>query len=156
MDIHPSMLTETSHIQKTWFFFSRSNSRILNWRGRDPESGKRSSRPLGARPLSNSCGTLLMTWCIQSLCLTLKSSSFRFFSPAYGLGLLVTFAGLYLMAIAQPALLYLVPFTLIPVFVLGLVRHELKDLWNGDGQVIFIGSKNVVDLFLFVLSWLSC
>ena len=54
---------------------------------------------------------------------------------AYGLGLLVTFAGLYLMAIAQPALLYLVPFTLIPVFIIGLCRRELKLLWEGDGQV---------------------
>lgn len=49
---------------------------------------------------------------------------------------MVTFAGLYLMAAAQPALLYLVPFTLIPVFLLGLCRRELPLLWNGDGQVI--------------------
>ena len=54
---------------------------------------------------------------------------------AYGLGLLVTFAGLYFMAIAQPALLYLVPFTLIPVFIIGLCRREMKLLWEGDGQV---------------------
>ncbi|XP_046451496.1 signal peptide peptidase-like 2B [Daphnia pulex] len=55
---------------------------------------------------------------------------------AYGLGLMVTFAGLYLMAVAQPALLYLVPFTLIPVFLLGLCRREFSILWNGDGQVV--------------------
>lgn len=55
--------------------------------------------------------------------------------PAYGIGLLVTFASLYLMAMAQPALLYLVPFTLIPVLVLGLARRELITLWHGDGQV---------------------
>lgn len=48
---------------------------------------------------------------------------------------MVTFVGLYLMAVAQPALLYLVPFTLIPVFLLGLCRRELSLLWNGDGQV---------------------
>jgi len=54
---------------------------------------------------------------------------------AYGIGLLVTFASLYLMAMAQPALLYLVPFTLIPVLVLGLARRELITLWHGDGQV---------------------
>jgi hypothetical protein len=48
---------------------------------------------------------------------------------------MVTFAGLYLMAVAQPALLYLVPFTLIPVFMLGLCRREFSILWNGDGQV---------------------
>lgn len=40
------------------------------------------------------------------------------------------------MAIAQPALLYLVPFTLVPVFVLGLCRGELRYLWEGDGLVI--------------------
>jgi len=39
------------------------------------------------------------------------------------------------MAMAQPALLYLVPFTLIPVLVLGLARRELITLWHGDGQV---------------------
>lgn len=39
------------------------------------------------------------------------------------------------MAIAQPALLYLVPFTLVPVFVLGLWRRELKLLWEGDALV---------------------
>ena len=54
---------------------------------------------------------------------------------AYGIGLLVTFASLYLMAMAQPALLYLVPFTLIPVLILGLTRRELIALWHGDGQV---------------------
>lgn len=47
----------------------------------------------------------------------------------------MTFLGLYLMAIAQPALLYLVPFTLVPVFVLGLWRRELKLLWEGDALV---------------------
>lgn len=51
---------------------------------------------------------------------------------------MVTFAGLYLMAAAQPALLYLVPFTLIPVFLLGLCRREFTLLWNGDKQVHII------------------
>lgn len=60
---------------------------------------------------------------------------YLFIFPAYGIGLLVTFASLYLMAMAQPALLYLVPFTLIPVLILGLIRRELKTLWHGDGQV---------------------
>ena len=47
----------------------------------------------------------------------------------------MTFAGLHLMAMAQPALLYLVPFTLIPVFLLGLKRREWRQLWRGDTQV---------------------
>jgi len=54
---------------------------------------------------------------------------------AYGVGLVVTFISLYLMASAQPALLYLVPFTVIPVCVLGFARSEMKALWQGDGQV---------------------
>ena len=61
--------------------------------------------------------------------------NFNFYISAYGLGLMVTFVGLYMMAVAQPALLYLVPFTLIPVFLLGLCRREFALLWNGDGQV---------------------
>jgi hypothetical protein len=32
---------------------------------------------------------------------------------------------------AQPALLYLVPFTLIPPLIIATLRKELKQLWNG-------------------------
>nr|XP_037286085.1 signal peptide peptidase-like 2B [Rhipicephalus microplus] len=49
----------------------------------------------------------------------------------YGLGLMMTFVGLYLMRTAQPALLYLVPFTVIPTLVIAQCRGELHDLWNG-------------------------
>lgn len=49
----------------------------------------------------------------------------------YGLGLLATFAGLYLMRLAQPALLYLVPFTVIPTLIIARLRGELDDIWNG-------------------------
>ncbi|XP_076356544.1 signal peptide peptidase-like 2B isoform X2 [Tachypleus tridentatus] len=49
----------------------------------------------------------------------------------YGLGLIITFVGLYLMTTPQPALLYLVPVTLIPPLLLGLVRKELTLIWNG-------------------------
>ncbi|XP_022252688.1 signal peptide peptidase-like 2B isoform X1 [Limulus polyphemus] len=49
----------------------------------------------------------------------------------YGLGLIITFFGLYLMRTPQPALLYLVPATLIPPILLGLVRKELSHIWNG-------------------------
>ncbi|XP_058093489.1 signal peptide peptidase-like 2 isoform X2 [Magnolia sinica] len=53
----------------------------------------------------------------------------------YGFGLFFTYLGLYLMdGHGQPALLYLVPCTLGVAVILGLVRGELKDLWNfGDG-----------------------
>lgn len=50
----------------------------------------------------------------------------------YGLGMIATFFGLYLMnGIPQPALLYLVPFTLLPPIIISLVRGEFKLLWSG-------------------------
>ncbi|XP_049271817.1 signal peptide peptidase-like 2B [Rhipicephalus sanguineus] len=50
---------------------------------------------------------------------------------AYGVGLLVTFIGLYIMKMAQPALLYLVPATLIPVILIAWYRGELREIWYG-------------------------
>ncbi|XP_019232716.1 PREDICTED: signal peptide peptidase-like 5 [Nicotiana attenuata] len=53
----------------------------------------------------------------------------------YGTGLCFTYLGLYLMkGHGQPALLYLVPCTLGTCVVLGLVRRELKDLWNNSDE----------------------
>lgn len=49
----------------------------------------------------------------------------------YGIGLVFTYLGLYLMdGNGQPALLYLVPCTLGVFIILGCVRGELKSLWN--------------------------
>ncbi|KAK7295862.1 hypothetical protein RJT34_18775 [Clitoria ternatea] len=49
----------------------------------------------------------------------------------YGIGLIFTYLGLYLMnGNGQPALLYLVPCTLGVIIVLGCIRGELKSLWN--------------------------
>uniref|UniRef100_A0A0R3RVA0 Signal peptide peptidase-like 2B n=1 Tax=Elaeophora elaphi TaxID=1147741 RepID=A0A0R3RVA0_9BILA len=50
----------------------------------------------------------------------------------YGIGLFVTFIALTLMEIAQPALIYLIPFTLGPIIMLALIRREFKLLWIGD------------------------
>lgn len=50
---------------------------------------------------------------------------------AYGVGLLCTFLALILMETGQPALVYIVPITLFTVTVVGLLRRELKALWNG-------------------------
>uniref|UniRef100_A0A914S815 Uncharacterized protein n=1 Tax=Parascaris equorum TaxID=6256 RepID=A0A914S815_PAREQ len=36
------------------------------------------------------------------------------------------------MEMAQPALIYLIPFTLLPIVLLALIRKELKLLWNGN------------------------
>ncbi|XP_054157435.1 signal peptide peptidase-like 2A isoform X2 [Oppia nitens] len=50
----------------------------------------------------------------------------------YGVGLIATFAGLYLMSgSAQPALLYLVPFTMIPPLLIAWYRNDLLHLWSG-------------------------
>ncbi|KAL6970846.1 Signal peptide peptidase-like 3 [Sarracenia purpurea var. burkii] len=56
---------------------------------------------------------------------------FLWLTIGYGLGLFFTYLGLYLMnGHGQPALLYLVPCTLGLAVILGLIRGELKDLWN--------------------------
>ncbi|XP_039010059.1 signal peptide peptidase-like 3 isoform X2 [Hibiscus syriacus] len=61
----------------------------------------------------------------------LANGYFLWLIIGYGFGLLFTYLGLYLMnGHGQPALLYLVPCTLGVMFILGLVRGELKELWN--------------------------
>ncbi|KAH6920752.1 hypothetical protein HPB50_028259 [Hyalomma asiaticum] len=50
---------------------------------------------------------------------------------AYSVGLVVTFVALFLMQTAQPALLYLVPATLIPTVAIARHRGELRDIWYG-------------------------
>ena len=55
---------------------------------------------------------------------------------AYGLGLLVTFVALALMQKGQPALLYLVPCTLLASFVVALWRKELAMFWTGSGFAV--------------------
>ncbi|KAF2366949.1 Peptidase A22B signal peptide peptidase [Trinorchestia longiramus] len=52
---------------------------------------------------------------------------------AYGVGLCLTFLGLYMMQGAQPALLYLVPCTLLTTVVIAAVRGDLASMWRGDG-----------------------
>jgi signal peptide peptidase-like protein 2B len=47
----------------------------------------------------------------------------------YTIGLASTFVSLYLMKHGQPALLFLVPGTLIPTFAIALQDGELKELW---------------------------
>ncbi|XP_046300174.1 signal peptide peptidase-like 2B isoform X3 [Marmota monax] len=52
---------------------------------------------------------------------------------AYGIGLLVTFVALALMQRGQPALLYLVPCTLVTSCLVALWRRELGAFWTGSG-----------------------
>ncbi|CAD6184482.1 unnamed protein product [Caenorhabditis auriculariae] len=52
----------------------------------------------------------------------------------YGIGLIVTFFALMLTKVAQPALIYLVPCTVIPIFALAFLRGEFVIVWNGAPQ----------------------
>uniref|UniRef100_A0A1I7UY77 Signal peptide peptidase-like 2B n=1 Tax=Caenorhabditis tropicalis TaxID=1561998 RepID=A0A1I7UY77_9PELO len=49
----------------------------------------------------------------------------------YGAGLIITFLALALMKTAQPALIYLVPSTLLPIICLAVCRGEFGKIWNG-------------------------
>ncbi|KAF9101859.1 Signal peptide peptidase-like 2A [Mortierella sp. GBA35] len=53
----------------------------------------------------------------------------------YAVGLEVTFVAMMWSNQGQPALLYLVPCTIIPVVLLASKRHELSLLWNGWGEL---------------------
>uniref|UniRef100_A0A8C2CNE9 Signal peptide peptidase-like 2B n=1 Tax=Cyprinus carpio TaxID=7962 RepID=A0A8C2CNE9_CYPCA len=53
----------------------------------------------------------------------------------YGIGLLITFVALALMQMGQPALLYLVPCTLLTSLAVALWRKELPLFWTGSGFV---------------------
>ncbi|KAJ7962402.1 Signal peptide peptidase-like [Quillaja saponaria] len=61
----------------------------------------------------------------------LRAGYFVWAMTAYGLGLLITYVALNLMdGHGQPALLYIVPFTLGTFLTLGKKRGELKILWT--------------------------
>merc|ERR1712098_151171 len=57
---------------------------------------------------------------------------------AYILGLVATFISLFLMNSAQPALLYLVPFTLLPTILVAWCRGDLASMWDGDSKVMIV------------------
>ena len=58
-------------------------------------------------------------------------------STGYILGLVATFTSSILMSgSVQPALLYLVPLTLIPTILVAWGRGNLASMWNGDKKVI--------------------
>jgi signal peptide peptidase-like 2B len=50
----------------------------------------------------------------------------------YTVGLLATFVSLYLMKHGQPALLFLVPGTLVPTCIIALCKGELSFLWSAS------------------------
>ncbi|KAL5542920.1 hypothetical protein UlMin_010630 [Ulmus minor] len=73
------------------------------------------------------------------------SGYFLWLVIGYGVGLFLTYIGLYLMdGHGQPALLYLVPCTLGVTVILGLMRGELKHLWN-YGTEVTSSSQNSIE-----------
>lgn len=58
-------------------------------------------------------------------------SYFLIASVGYMFGLIFTFLGLYVMQSGQPALLYIVPCLLLPVFSAAWIRGDLSSLWDG-------------------------
>ena len=70
---------------------------------------------------------------------------------AYGLGLVTSFAVFYLTTSPQLATLYVVPFTLIPIIIIGLCRGELKLLWEGgeEEQLPMVEQKELTDFSRF-------
>jgi len=50
----------------------------------------------------------------------------------YTLGIIATFVSLYLMKHGQPALLFLVPGTLVPTFLIALAKGEVGALWSAS------------------------
>ncbi|XP_071709686.1 signal peptide peptidase-like 4 [Rutidosis leptorrhynchoides] len=62
---------------------------------------------------------------------SLRTGYFLWAMIAYGLGLLITYVALNLMdGHGQPALLYIVPFTVGTLLVLGKKRGDLRHLWS--------------------------
>ncbi|KAL1427052.1 hypothetical protein MTO96_017795 [Rhipicephalus appendiculatus] len=75
---------------------------------------------------------LLLSYCHAFDLLALgKRFYFYIASASYGLGMVATFAALELMHNAQPALLYLVPFTIIPTVTTAWYKGHLFAIWNG-------------------------
>uniref|UniRef100_A0A3Q0RIM3 Signal peptide peptidase-like 2B n=1 Tax=Amphilophus citrinellus TaxID=61819 RepID=A0A3Q0RIM3_AMPCI len=79
---------------------------------------------------------LLVAYCHRFDILT-QSSRIYFVActVAYGIGLLITFVALAMMQMGQPALLYLVPCTLLTSLTVALWRRELPQFWTGSGFV---------------------
>ncbi|RCN50506.1 hypothetical protein ANCCAN_03360 [Ancylostoma caninum] len=52
----------------------------------------------------------------------------------YVIGLTAAFIALSLMNMAQPALIYLVPCTMLPIFVMACVKGHFCRLWHGTND----------------------
>ncbi|XP_077173391.1 signal peptide peptidase-like 2A isoform X1 [Paroedura picta] len=80
---------------------------------------------------------LLVAYCHRFDVQTSSSSVyFIFCCVGYAVGMLLTFLVLTLMKMAQPALLYLVPCTLIPSALVAWKRKEMKKFWEGNNYQV--------------------
>ncbi|KAG9480519.1 hypothetical protein GDO78_012142 [Eleutherodactylus coqui] len=88
---------------------------------------------------------LLVAYC-HRFDILIQSSRIYFLActVAYGIGLLVTFVALALMQKGQPALLYLVPCTLLTSLAVALWRKELPLFWTGSGFVKDLPNPNPI------------
>jgi hypothetical protein len=65
---------------------------------------------------------------------TFTNGYFSLSVVGYSVGLLFSMVFAFVYNIAQPALLYLVPSTLLPIITLALKRHQFKYIWNGPQE----------------------
>ncbi|XP_062404860.1 signal peptide peptidase-like 2A isoform X3 [Sardina pilchardus] len=86
---------------------------------------------------------LLIAYCHRFDVWTGSSKRVYFFSCtiAYFLGMIVTFAVMLLSKMGQPALLYLVPFTLITSAVVAWSRREMQQFWAGTTYQVLDSSR---------------
>ncbi|KAM4747859.1 signal peptide peptidase-like 2A isoform 2-T2 [Rhinophrynus dorsalis] len=89
---------------------------------------------------------LLVAYCRRFDVLS-SSSSIYYISCtiAYAVGMILTFIVLTVMKMGQPALLYLVPCTLITSSVIAWRRKEMKKFWNGGGYEIMEHVDNPIN-----------
>lgn len=66
------------------------------------------------------------------------------FPTAYAVGMIITFVVLMVMKTGQPALLYLVPCTLITVSVVAWSRKEMKKFWKGSSYQVCVCSLRFI------------
>ncbi|XP_040198527.1 signal peptide peptidase-like 2A isoform X1 [Rana temporaria] len=89
---------------------------------------------------------LLVAYC-RRFDVRTSSSSIYYISCtiAYAVGMVLTFIILMVMKTGQPALLYLVPCTLLTSSVIAWRRKEMKKFWNGGSYEIMEQTDNAVN-----------
>ncbi|GCB75086.1 hypothetical protein scyTo_0020879, partial [Scyliorhinus torazame] len=88
---------------------------------------------------------LLVAYC-RRFDLQTNTSNIYFISCtlAYAGGMFLTFIALILSKMAQPALLYLVPCTLITCSVVAWRRKEMQMFWAGNGYEVLDGTNETL------------